>query len=38
MAHDHPHYGIAHADRARSLGWTLALVVAYTVAEVIGGI
>jgi cobalt-zinc-cadmium efflux system protein len=38
MAHDHPHRGIALADRARPLGWTLALVIAYTVAEVIGGI
>jgi cobalt-zinc-cadmium efflux system protein len=38
MAHDHPHPGIARADRARSLGWTLALVVAYTVAEIIGGV
>ena len=38
MAHDHPHSGIAHGDRTRSLGWTLALVIAYTVAEVIGGI
>ena len=38
MAHDHPHHGIPHGDRTRSLAWTLALVIAYTVAEVIGGI
>jgi cobalt-zinc-cadmium efflux system protein len=38
MAHDHAHVGMAHGDRTRSLGWTLALVIAYTVAEVVGGI
>jgi cobalt-zinc-cadmium efflux system protein len=33
--HDHAH---AHGPRTRGLAWTLALVVTYTVAEVIGGI
>ena len=37
MAHSHAHGGPAHAARMRPLAWTLALVVAYTVAEVIGG-
>ena len=38
MAHSHPHHGAASGDRTRSLAWTLALVVAYTAAEVIGGL
>jgi cobalt-zinc-cadmium efflux system protein len=33
--HDHAH---AHGPRTRGLAWTLALVVSYTVAEVIGGL
>lgn len=37
MAHSHAHGGHAHGTRARPLAWTLALVVAYTAAEVIGG-
>ena len=35
--HDHAH-GPGHGARTRPLAWTLALVVAYTAAEVIGGI
>ena len=38
MAHDHAHGGHGHGARTRPLAWTLALVVAYTAAEVIGGI
>lgn len=38
MAHHH-HDGHTHrAGSARALGWTLALLAAYTVAEVVGGI
>ena len=37
MAHNHAHGGHAHGTRTRPLAWTLALVVAYTIAEVIGG-
>jgi cobalt-zinc-cadmium efflux system protein len=38
MPHDHRHHGNARGDRSRALAWTLALVIAYTVAEVVGGI
>lgn len=38
MAHDHAHGGSARGDRTRPLAWTLALVVAYTAAEVAGGL
>lgn len=38
MAHDH-HHGHAHRGGSiRALGWTLALLAVYTVAEVVGGI
>jgi cobalt-zinc-cadmium efflux system protein len=38
MAHSHAHDRAASGARARSLTWTLALVVAYIAAEVIGGL
>jgi cobalt-zinc-cadmium efflux system protein len=43
MAHDHPHHDHPHkmsgrGSRTQSLVWTLAFVVAYTVAEVLGGL
>lgn len=38
MAHDHAHGGSGHGARTRPLAWTLALVVGYTAAEVVGSI
>ena len=38
MAHDHPHHSSPRGSRTQSLAWTLAFVVAYTVAEVLGGL
>jgi cobalt-zinc-cadmium efflux system protein len=38
MAHAHQHPGTSREERTPSLAWTLALVIAYTAAEVIGGL